>query len=221
VVALRLLGALLMLIALAGCGGDGPPQLVDGSQAGELPAELAELDDAVMTRVAVKSETEFDEEELRACGVLFDGGERMVVERVGVRGSSLTLPSGRLLYGCDSIPDPSTAVDPDRPYGGIWCGGANGRLDDGKLNDPRLDLCANTDSELTAFVWVEPHRNAKWVVVSEVGSREVYEVAESLPARVTTTENIDPAGKATFDIEEYGADGTKLREYTLGAQVAG
>ena len=217
---LKPLGTLLMLIALAGCGGDGPPQLVDGSQAGELPAELAELDDAVMTRLAVKSETEFDEEELRACGVLFDG-ERMVVERVGVRGSSLTLPSGRLLYGCDGIPDPSTAVDPDRPYGGIWCGGANGRLDDGKLNDPRLDLCANTDGELTAFVWVEPQRNAKWVVVSDAGSREVYEVAESLPVRVTTAEHIDPAGSASFNIEEYAAHGSKLREYTLDAQVAG
>jgi hypothetical protein len=61
---------------------------------------------------------------------------------------------------------------------------------------------------------------AKWVVVSDGGTREVYEVAESLPVRVTTTENIG-LGKASFAIEEYAADGSKLREYTLEAQVAG
>ncbi len=65
---------------------------------------------------------------------------------------------------------------------------AAGRLDNGVLNDPRLDLCTNTDDELTAFAWVEPQPDAKWVVVSDAGNREVYEVAESLPVRVTTTD---------------------------------
>ena len=57
--------------------------------------------------------------------------------------------------------------------------------------------------------------------MTDAGRREVYEVAESLPVRVTTTENVNPAGSASFDIEEYAADGSKLREYTLEAQVAG
>ncbi len=89
------------------------------------------------------------------------------------------------------------------------------------LNDPRLDLCTNTDSEITAFAWVDPRPDAKWVVVSDTGKREVYEVVKSLPVRVTTTENVNPAGKASFDVEEYGADGALLTEYTLEAAVAG
>ena len=126
------------------------------------------------------------------------------------------------MYGCDKILDPINVEDPDMPGGGIWCGGAAGRLDNGMLNDPRLDLCTNTDDELTAFAWVEPRPDAKWVVVSDADKREVYEVAESLPVRVTTTDGTAPeSSKASFDIEEYGADGTKLREYTLEAAVAG
>jgi len=50
--------------------------------------------------------------------------------------------------------------------------------------------------------------------------REVYEVTAALPVRVTTTEAVDPAGSASFDIEEYAADGSKVRVYTLDAQVA-
>jgi hypothetical protein len=219
---LKLLGLLLAAAALAGCGGDSSPtQLVDGSEAAELPVELDGLDDAVLTRSAVKDDLDFEEDVLRACGILFDSGPRAVVERTGVRGSSLTMRSGWLLYGCDEILEPQTAQDPDRPYGGIWCSAARGRLDEGKLNDPRLSLCQNTSGDLTAFVWVEPDSNAKWVVVSDNGQQEVYEVTTGLPVRVTTTENIDPAGRASFDIEEYAADGTKLKDYVLEAAVAG
>ena len=82
---------------------------------------------------------------------------------------------------------------------------SSGRIDDGALNDPRLDLCTNTDSEITAFAWVEPQPDAKWVVVSDAGNREVYEVAESLPVRVTTTEDIIRKGRASFDVEEYAS----------------
>ena len=219
---LKLLGLVLAAASLAGCGSDSSPtQLVDGSEAAELPVELDGLDDAVLTRSAVKDDLDFDEDVLRACGILFDSGPRAVVERTGVRASSLTMRSGWLLYGCDEILKPQTAQDPDRPYGGIWCSGARARLDEGKLNDPRLSLCQNTSGDLTAFVWVEPDPNAKWVVVSDSGQQEVYEVATGLPVRVTTTENIDPAGRASFDIEEYAADGTKLKDYVLEAAVAG
>ena len=169
---------------------------------------------------AVKRESDLDDE-YDACDVPRDSGDRTVVERTGVHGSSLTIESGHLLFGCDKIPNPATAEDPDLPYGGIWCSSPNGSLESGELNDPRLSLCPNTDDETTAFVWVEPRSDAKWVVVTDAGRREVYEVAESLPVRVTTTENINPAGSASFDIEEYGADGTKLGEYTLEAAVAG
>lgn len=166
--------------------------------------------------------SDVERERLDACGLPpeVDTG---VVERVGLRGASLTfVGDGSSLYGCDAVPDPSTAAEPDRPYDGIWCGAAAGRLDDGTLNDPRLDLCTNTDGELTAFAWVEPQPDAKWVVVSDAGKREVYQVAESLPVRVTTTDGTQPeSSRASFDIEEYAPDGSKLREYTLEAAVAG
>jgi hypothetical protein len=211
------------LIALAGCGGrDSPPQLVDGSAAQDLPGALDGLDDAVLTRTAVKLESKLDQDEYRACGVPADGRDRSVVERTGLHGSSLTIESGSLLYGCDKIPDPFTAVDPDRPWGGIWCGSPNGRIDNGALNDPRLDLCSSTDGDITGFVWAEPQPDAKWVVVSDAGTREVYEVAESLPVRVTTTEGVRTgSSRASFEVEEYAADGKKLRQYVLEAAVAG
>ena len=213
----------VLLLALAGCGGgDSPPQLVDGSQAAELPAELAEFDDAVLTATEVKKESDLDQDEYAACGVPVDGGDRTVVERTAVHGSSLTIESGRLLFGCDKIPDPFTAEDPDLPFGGIWCGGANGRIDERGLNDPRLSLCPNTDDDITGFAWVEPLPNTNWVVVSDAGTREIYEVAESLPVRVTTTEGVQPeSSRASFDVEEYAADGSKLREYVLETAVAG
>ena len=151
-----------------------------------------------------------------------DSGDGTVVERTGLNGSSLTIESGRLLFGCDKIPDPLTAEDPDLPYGGIWCASPNGRIAEGGLNDPRLSLCPNTDASYTAFAWVEPQPAAKWIVVSDAGTSEIYEVAESLPVRVTTTDGVEPeSSRASFDVAEYAADGRKLREYVLEAAVAG
>ena len=213
----------VLLLALVGCGGgDSPPQLVDGSAPASLPAELDALDGGVLTRTELKNESDLDQDEYEACGVPADGEDRIVVERTGGHGSSLTIESGRLLFGCDKIPDPAAAEDPDLPLGGIWCASPNARIDDGVLSDPRLNLCTSTDSKLTGFAWVEPQQATKWIVVSDAGTREVYEVAESLPVRVTTTDGATPgSSRASFDIAEYAADGSKLREYVLEAAVAG
>ena len=220
---LRLPGTFLVVLALAGCGGDASlPQLADGSKAAKLPQQLDRLDDAVMTRTSVVPIKSVDPGELNACGFAPASASARVVERVGVRGSSITYPGrGSALYACDKIPEPATAEDPDRPYGGVWCGAAVGRFTDVTVNDPRLDICADTDDALTAFAWISPHEEASWVVVSDAGTREVYDVAAGLPVRVTTTADVDPLGSASFDVEEYTADGNKLREYTLDAQVAG
>jgi hypothetical protein len=212
------------VLALAGCGGDdSSPQLVDGSQPPELPVELADLDDPVLTRTTVVPARDVPKTRLQACGFQPESDDTSVVMRVGLHGSSYTFSGrGGSLYACDAVPDPSTAAEPDEPYDGIWCGGAAGFLDDGRLNDPRLDVCTNTESDLTAFAWVEPLQGTAWLVVSDAGSREVYEVAESFPVRVTTTDGTTLEGaSALFPIEEYFADGTKQREYTLRAQVAG
>jgi hypothetical protein len=205
---------------MASCGGASPPRLADGSRAPKLPRALDGLEHAVMTRTVVKRESGLDQAAYRACGVPADG-DRPVVERTGLHGSSLTIASRASLHACDEIPHPATAEDPDRPWGGVWCGGSVGRLRNGNLNDPRLDVCSSTENDLVAFVWAEPEPRTRWVVVSDGGVQEVYEVAASLPVRVTTTHGIDPAGRASFAVEEYSADGTKLREHTLEAQVAG
>ena len=221
--ALRWIGAVLLL-ALAGCGGgDSPPQLVDGSTAPEVPAALEMLDGAAMTRTRVIPPGQLDKGRFTACGHSSVPGGTVFVERVGVHGSSWTFAGeGTSIYACDGIPEPSTAEEPDRPYDGLWCGASVGRLDDGTLNDPRLDLCTNTDNELTGFAWVEPRLATGWVVVSDAGTREVYEVAESLPVRVTTTEGVRPgSSRASFDVEEYAANGDKVREYVLETAVAG
>ncbi|MET0939360.1 MAG: hypothetical protein ABWY51_09085 [Gaiellaceae bacterium] len=213
----------VLLLVLAGCGGgDSPAQLVDGSAPASLPAELDALDGALLTRTEVKKESDLDQDEYEACGVPADREDGAVVERTGLHGSSLTIESGRLLFGCDKIPDPATAEDPDLPLGGIWCASPNGRIHNGVLNDPRLDLCSSTDSEPTGFAWVEPQPATKWIVVSDAGTREVYEVAASLPVRVTTMDGARTgSSRASFDIAEYAADGRKLREYVLEAAVAG
>jgi len=222
VVALRLPGTLLVLIALAGCGGgeSSPPQLVDGSQAAELPAALDELDDAVLTRTTVKPASDVDRGRLAACG-LPKADDTVVIERVGLHGSSLTFAGGGLsLNGCNAIPEPFQ--EPDRPFGGVWCSVSVGYLDDGMLNDPRLSLCTSKDLDLTGFVWVEPKHGAKWVVVADAGRREVYEIVVGLPVRVTTIDGVQPeSSHASFDVEEYAADGSKLRAYVLEAAVAG
>jgi hypothetical protein len=209
----------VLLFVLTSCGGGGSPQLIDGSRSADAPAALAGLDGAVMTRVRAVPAGELAVRRLRACGLLRGGEHTTVVERVGLAATSLTARVRSSLNACDGILHP--VPDPDRPYGGIWCGSSVGRLAHAKLNDPRLDLCTAEDGEITAFVWVEPLPRAKWVVVKTGGVREVYEVSSSLPVRVTTTESVRQEGSASFDIEEYAAEGRKLRAYTLDASVAG
>lgn len=218
---LTIAAALGALVALAGCGGDemSSPQLADGTRPEALPTVLDGLDGGVMTRTRVLTAAEIDPARLRACGVP-GADDTPVVERVGVRGTSLTFAGGRTwLNGCGAIPNP--ARDPDRPFGGTWCGVSVGFVVDGGLNDPRLSLCTNAEGELTAFIWVEPQPATRWVVVVDGGTREVYEVAASLPVRVTTTARVNPEGSASFEVEEYAAGGTKLRAYPLDAVVSG
>jgi len=212
--ALRVAGA-VVLIALAGCGGgDSPPQP-------PVPRALAGLDGAVMTETRFVRRADLDEERLQACGVT--GTYPGAVERTTADGQSLTLESGTSIRGCDAIENP--ASDPhDDPYGGQWCGSATGHIESGTLADPRLDLCTAENGDITAFAWVVADKRARWLVVREGDRRDIYDVLGTVQlrlVRVTTTENIDPAGRASFDIEEYAADGTKLREYVLETAVAG
>lgn len=212
------------LVALTSCGGGGspPPQLFDGTVSPDLPPLLKGLaGGAAMTAARAVPASSLEAGRLRRCEDWVDAspGSGPVVERVGVNGGSLTFAVGSHMYGCDAIAQP--ARDPDRAPGDPWCRGAVGRLERGTLNDPRLGLCTAADGDVTAFAWIQPGPDTAWVVVRDGNDAEVYEVAGGLPVRVTTTEDVDPSGSASFDVEEYGADGTRLRGGQLDAQVAG
>jgi hypothetical protein len=219
--------ATLAVVAMAGCGAgtSSSPQLVDGSPSPHLPAALESLDNAVVTRVRVLHRTEPLRRELRMCLYPASGPlprRPTLVERVGRVGRSLTVApaAGSALVACDAILAP--AADPDRPRGSPWCGASYGRTVGRRLTDPRLDLCTGAHDELTAFAWVQPARRTRWVVIRDGGGREVYPVAGGWPVRVTTRAGIDAeSSSASFDVEEYGRDGTRLRSYTLRTGVAG
>jgi hypothetical protein len=214
---------MLALCVLAGCGGSStPPRLADGSPPPDLPEELAHLGDGVMTEVSAMPATVIDPSDRAACGLFPASGvtDGSVIRRVGVSGISVTFAVDSSIRACDVIASP--APDPDRPAGSPWCGGSYGRTVDGRLADPRLDLCTAKGGDLTAFAWVQPGARTRWVVVSDRGRREVYPVAGGLPVRVTTIDGVDrESSSASFDVEEYGPRGSRLREYTLKASVAG
>ena len=142
-----------------------------------------------------------------------------VVSRVGVNGESVTFraSSGQSLIACDR----AAAVKDGRDG---WCGIAVGRLEHGRLQDPRLDLagCRAAAADPVAFAWVEPGSTARYVTVGQPGFTEVYRVTSGLPVRVTTTSGIDEDGsRASFRITEHDGDGRLLRAYMLDARVAG
>jgi hypothetical protein len=153
----------------------------------------------------------------RSCLVSTDVRADAVVRRIGVSGISVTArsPSRRAVHGCDS-----TVARPDR---GGWCGRAYGRLRDGRLTDPRLDLtCLSADGDPVAFVWVEPAEGTRFVAVRQPGFVEVYEVAGSLPVRVTTTPDLArEQSAATLEVSEHDRRGALLRAYSVTAHVAG
>ena len=60
----------------------------------------------MLTRTEVKNESDLDQDEYEACGVPADGGDRTVVERTGLHGSSLTIESGHLLLRVRQDPRP-------------------------------------------------------------------------------------------------------------------
>lgn len=142
-----------------------------------------------------------------------------LVSRVGVDGASVTFrtASGGSLVACDGN---AFHAGPDEP----WCGRALGRVRDGRLLDPRLDLaaCSTSYSDPIAFAWVEPERGARYVVVRRHGFDEVYRAVAGLPVRITTTSDIDlETSSASFAVSEHDRSGRLLRSYTLRVRVAG
>ena len=212
----RLVLVISCAISVAGCGDNrAPPErLFDGSRATAPKVDLEGVDEpAIATKVDVAPPRS-----IASCfGPTGTRARGPALIRVGVSGISITFgsASGRGVYACDS----STS----RPGRDRWCGRAYGRLQDGALTDPRLDLtCVTEDGDPVAFVWIEPDVGTRYVVVRQDGFVEVYAAAGDLPVRVTTIKHIAEAeSAASVDVSEYDHRGTWLRAYTLEARVAG
>jgi hypothetical protein len=217
--------ATLVAMAVAACAGDEkPPALIDGTPAERPSAVTLEGigEDQIATTVNVVdarrvAPTTRPAQCLRRARDHDAVGP--VVARVGVNGESVTFraSSGQSLIACDR----AAATSEGRH---VWCGIAVGRLEHGRLLDPRLDLagCRTAAADPVAFAWVEPGRTARYVTVGQPGFTEVYRVVSGLPVRITTTSGIDREGsRASFRITEHDREGRLLGAYTLDARVAG
>ena len=213
----------LPCLATTACRDEAPTQLADGAPARASPVVLegigqkaiaTELEVVPLARVSSRSA-------LAGClgRLATDAPVTKIVVRTGVLGRSVTVGtvSHRALYACDG-----------RRVNGVgtarWCGTAYGRLEHGRLLDPRLDLSACTDAggQPLAFAWMEARDDARYVAVRQPGYTEVYPVLGRVPVRIASTTAIDLDGsRASFEISEHDARGQLLRAYELEARVAG
>ncbi|HLG09317.1 MAG TPA: hypothetical protein VI409_11675 [Gaiellaceae bacterium] len=196
---------------------------MDGSPVEEITVDLEGVDGSVvLTRARVVPATNAMWAgrsapclQARDSGVQPDGSS---IERVGVSTESVTFreASGRGVVACDDSLGP-------REANRRWCGSAYGRLYDGRLRDPRLDIgCATQDGTPIGFVWVEPAAKARYLAVEQPKYVEVYEVVDDVPVRVATIAGVDiEKSRASFDLSEHSADGRLIRKYRLEAAVAG
>jgi hypothetical protein len=196
--------------------------LMDGSEAAESAVELkGAKSPALMTKVHVVDVDDVESGSLSADCLRATEEETTpsspLVERIGVSSETVTLRSGRGLYGCDDTPGP-------RENGRRWCGSSFGRLYSGRLRDPRLDIagCRTVNGTPMGLAWVEPGPITRYVVVRQPGYSEVYETAGGLPLRIASTTGVEVEGsRASFEISEHDASGRLLRRYRLDAAVAG
>lgn len=218
----RQLGLLaLVVVASSGCSRDDPPpaELADGAAARPPPVLLEDIDGPivmsrarVLPRASLKTGTPISRCVSRAADPA-----AVVVERVGVAGSSVTFSDsrGRELRGCDA-----SSLRKDRAT--IWCGHAFARLRGGRLRDPRLSLtCRDADGEPLGFVWVQPDASASYVVVRHARYGEAHPVVAELPVRVTTKEVDADTASAALAVSEHRRDGSLIRSYELEARVSG
>jgi len=211
------LGLVLVESGCAQSSSPPPSSLSDGTPVRPPPVALAGVDGPpVATRVRVfRASTIRPGTAAAGCVGSADRAEGVVVERVDVRGSSVTHAGRgrRTLHACEASGSGQKAG---------WCGRAFGELEGGRLRDPRVSLtCRTTDAESIAFAWIEPDRAAAYVTVAHQGHREVYPVAGEVPVRVSTADVDLTASTATFRVSEHTRDGGLLRNYTLEAAVSG
>lgn len=215
---LTLVALVLAVVVLSGCdsGSHRPERLLYGQAA----QEFSQVPGSVIALGRVLDGTtlggRFTSCRPAEAGVANDA---VVVERIGVRGESLTFADAdhKTLYGCDGGTDAAGERKPP------WCGNPAGRLVGGKLLDPRLDvLCRDPKGRPLAYAWVEPAAGARWVGVDQDTYTEIYEVLAGLPVRIASARGVQPSrARATFEVTQYDGDGKELIKGKLEAQVAG
>ena len=197
---------------------------MDGSPVEEMPVELEGVDGSVVltkVRRVVHAANATWAGRSASCLQARDRSvqpDNSSIERVGVSTESVTFreASGRGVFACDDSLGP-------REANRRWCGSAYGRLHDGRLRDPRLDIgCATQDGKPIGFVWVEPAAKARYLAVEQPKYVEVYEVVDDVPVRVATMAGVDiEKSRASFNLSEHSADGRLIGKYRLEAAVAG
>ena len=202
-------------LVVAGCDSDERPErLLYGQPAGEF----ATVSGSVVTIGRVLRGTTLGRRFL-LCRPDSVERDALVVERTGVFGESLTFVDRdeRTVHACDGGVD---AAGERRPP---WCSGSAGRLYEGRLLDPRLDLgCRDGKGRPLAYAWIEPVSGAHWIGVDQGGYTEIYEVLSGLPVRVATRRNIELArSRAVFQVSQYGVGGRELIRGKVEAGVAG
>jgi hypothetical protein len=220
--------AIIVGIVLVGCAGgcsrtaSPPSKLLDGTRAEAPSVRLEARTPQIRTTVSIVSAPHARDDALAGQCIGAPPDRRPsgpVVVRVGVSGRSVTFrtAAARALVACDGSGRLRT--------GDAWlCGRAYGRLEHGRLHDPRLDLagCATPTGDPIAFVWFEPGADTSYVAVQQPGYVEVYPVAAGLPVRVTTTSGIsDKESSANFEVSEHDDGGAVLRSSAVEVRVAG
>jgi len=210
---LCVLASWLLLPAIAASSSN--HRLVDGFPAPPVPRALQGYDGVTMTRARTGTVASMHGL-ISGCPEARQAKQSgQVVERVGVRGRSVTFVVGQaILAGCDRNPSARASY-------GRWCGTSGWNLVRRRVSDPRLDLCYDGHGRpVIAFGWINPVSRAKWIVIGQPGYREVYPVAAGLPVRVSTVSGLGGAGGAVFQTSQYDAAGVLLVRRKVVAAIA-
>jgi hypothetical protein len=209
----------LVLLVAAACDNDGRPKRL---LYGEPAAEFRPVKGSVISQSRVLRRSTLGRR-MESC--LFPADRRavpadaVVVERIGVFAESLTFANRRhsAVYACDG------GVDPAGERRLPWCGFVLGRIVEGRLFDPRLDvICQDRKHRPLAYAFVEPLAGARWIGVDQGSYTEMYEILARLPVRIASTGHIDnERSRATFAVTQYDVHGKELVKAEIDAAVAG
>jgi len=209
------LSVVVVAVVVAGCDSDERPERL---LYGQPAAEFRPVSGSVVALGRVLRGTTLGQRFL-LCRPESVARDALVVERIGVLGESLTFVDRdrRTVHACDGGVDP--AGERQRP----WCSGSAGRLFEGRLLDPRLDIgCRDGKGRPLAYAWIEPVAGARWIGVDQGGYTEIYEVLGRLPVRISSARNIDlQRSRAAFEVSQYGVEGRELIRGRVETAVAG